>query len=201
MAGFGLARRVPTAANRGRAPKNRGTPYYMAPELFVKDGVHSYGSDLWSLGCVLYELATGRAPFAAQRLDELMRQIQREEPALDAARFLDAPGSSLDRSAPPCSPDVFAGAIRELLTKDPRLRKTWAGVHSPGSLWRGLVPAPPDRPPPPQPLFDAFLASRDRGDETERPREKRPRDARTTPARDDPLRLSKTSVRRAEILL
>ena len=32
LAGFGLARRIPTPGNRCRAPKNRGTPYYMAPD-------------------------------------------------------------------------------------------------------------------------------------------------------------------------
>ncbi|EGB08100.1 hypothetical protein AURANDRAFT_26764, partial [Aureococcus anophagefferens] len=80
LAGFGLARRIPTPGNRCRAPKNRGTPYYMAPELFVKDGVHNFGSDFWSLGCVLYELASGRPPFASTSLNELMHQITTDDP-------------------------------------------------------------------------------------------------------------------------
>ena len=37
----------------------RGSPYYMAPELFSDGGVYSFQSDLWALGCVAYELATG----------------------------------------------------------------------------------------------------------------------------------------------
>jgi len=32
-----------------------GTPYYMSPELF-KNKPYSYESDVWALGCVLYEM-------------------------------------------------------------------------------------------------------------------------------------------------
>jgi serine/threonine-protein kinase ULK4 len=45
-----------------------GTPYYMAPELFTDDGVHSFQSDVWALGCILFEMATGKPPFAASSL-------------------------------------------------------------------------------------------------------------------------------------
>lgn len=47
----------------------------MAPELFQDDGVHSYASDLWSLGCVLYELATGSPPFVTPSFTELVNLI------------------------------------------------------------------------------------------------------------------------------
>jgi serine/threonine-protein kinase ULK4 len=60
----------------------------MSPELFVKDGVHSYQSDLWSLGCVLYELSTGRAPFEAAALPDLMRKISFTEPDFDQSVLL-----------------------------------------------------------------------------------------------------------------
>ncbi len=33
-----------------------GTPLYMAPELFKEKGYYSESVDLWSLGCILYEL-------------------------------------------------------------------------------------------------------------------------------------------------
>lgn len=40
----------------------RGTPSYMAPELFRPDGVPSYASDFWALGCVMFEMASAASP-------------------------------------------------------------------------------------------------------------------------------------------
>jgi 3-phosphoinositide dependent protein kinase-1 len=39
-----------------------GTPEYMPPEL-VKNTESCFASDLWSLGCTLYQLICGRPPF------------------------------------------------------------------------------------------------------------------------------------------
>ena len=40
----------------------------MAPELFNEEGVYSFQSDIWALGCVLYEMSTGLPPFKASGL-------------------------------------------------------------------------------------------------------------------------------------
>ena len=53
----------------------RGTPTYMAPELFRADGVCSFSSDLWSLGCVMYELASGRPPVLKSNFKALVTAI------------------------------------------------------------------------------------------------------------------------------
>lgn len=44
-----------------------GTPLYMSPETLKGQG-HDMGSDIWSLGCVLYELAQLESPFAGKHL-------------------------------------------------------------------------------------------------------------------------------------
>lgn len=42
-----------------------GTPYYLSPEL-CEEKPYNHKSDIWSLGCVLYELCTLKHPFEAQ---------------------------------------------------------------------------------------------------------------------------------------
>jgi serine/threonine protein kinase len=51
-----------------------GTPYYLSPEL-CEEKPYSKASDIWALGCVLYELCMLRHPFEAQTQPELLRKI------------------------------------------------------------------------------------------------------------------------------
>jgi serine/threonine protein kinase len=65
----------------GHVQAKRGTPCYMAPELFSEGATHSTASDLWSLGCVLYECATGRPPFMDSSFNQLAHDILHNDPA------------------------------------------------------------------------------------------------------------------------
>ncbi|GIL82931.1 hypothetical protein Vretifemale_11833, partial [Volvox reticuliferus] len=53
-----------------------GTPYYMSPECLASRP-YTYASDIWSLGCVLYEMAARRTAFEALGLPQLMFKILR----------------------------------------------------------------------------------------------------------------------------
>ena len=51
-----------------------GTPYYASPEVW-RDEPYSYKSDLWSIGCVIYEMCELEPPFNGKDLDELFDKI------------------------------------------------------------------------------------------------------------------------------
>ena len=51
-----------------------GTPYYLSPEL-CEEKPYNHKSDIWSLGCVLYELITFKHPFEAKNQGSLIMKI------------------------------------------------------------------------------------------------------------------------------
>ncbi|XP_018651526.1 serine/threonine kinase [Schistosoma mansoni] len=51
-----------------------GTPYYMSPELFANKP-YNHKSDIWALGCVLYEMSTLRHAFNAKSFNALSYKI------------------------------------------------------------------------------------------------------------------------------
>ncbi|KAM7488216.1 hypothetical protein LguiB_025700 [Lonicera macranthoides] len=105
----------------------------MAPELFQDGGVHSYASDFWALGCVLYECYTGRPPFVGKEFTQLVKSI------------LSDPTPSLPGN--PSRP--FLNLISSLLVKDPSERIQWSEICG-HAFWRTkFTPLPL----PPQPAF------------------------------------------------
>jgi len=53
-----------------------GTPYYASPEVW-RDQPYDMKSDIWSLGCVIYEIATLKTPFRAKDMDGLYKKVQK----------------------------------------------------------------------------------------------------------------------------
>lgn len=56
------------------AKTQTGTPYYASPEVW-KDRPYGIKSDMWSLGCILYEMAAQKPPFSAGDLQGLYKKI------------------------------------------------------------------------------------------------------------------------------
>lgn len=81
---FGIARITETDRQvLTAAGTSLGTPLYMAPECFIDGQEITYKADIYSLGCLIYEMLTGKAPFAAPTYLELAKKhISEEPPAL-----------------------------------------------------------------------------------------------------------------------
>ena len=62
----------------------QGTPYYMSPEV-CQNKPYTYQSDIWALGCILYELCTLKHAFHAENLLGLVFKIvqDKQEPIPD----------------------------------------------------------------------------------------------------------------------
>jgi NIMA (never in mitosis gene a)-related kinase 1/4/5 len=65
---------VSKVAKRGMLRTQTGTPYYACPEVW-KDMPYDHRSDIWSLGCVLYEMICQVPPFRATTMKGLYTKV------------------------------------------------------------------------------------------------------------------------------
>jgi len=108
VADFGIALAV-SAAGGGRLTEtglSLGTPFYMSPEQASADREPSPASDVYSLGCVLYEMLTGEPPHTGASAQAVLAKILMDE----------APAPTRTRPSIPANVDA---AIRKALEKLP----------------------------------------------------------------------------------
>ncbi len=101
---FGLARAVDDVAIT-RTGEVSGTPQFMSPEQAKGERV-DHRSDLFSLGCVLYAMCTGRPPFRAEGMAGIIHRVINDEPRSIA-------------ELNPEIPEWLVEVIERLLAKEP----------------------------------------------------------------------------------
>lgn len=111
---FGLAKLTTPEhdgfSNLTQTGQTLGTPSYMSPEQC--SGLHlDHRSDIYSLGCVMYEALVGRPPFAGRNAFECMQKHVNEAPP----RFSEVEGA-------PKVPELIEIAVMRALQKDPAAR-------------------------------------------------------------------------------
>ena len=67
---------VSKIVKKGLSYTQTGTPYYASPEVW-RDMPYDSKSDIWSLGCVLYEMTSLKPPFRADDMEGLYKKVIR----------------------------------------------------------------------------------------------------------------------------
>jgi serine/threonine protein kinase len=103
---FGLARTWGEDTRVTQTGYLVGTPAYMAPEQAEGDTPVDFRADLFSLGCVLYRMATGELPFKGKHTMAVLLALATKTPRPP-------------REINPALPSAFDALVRHLLEKEP----------------------------------------------------------------------------------
>ncbi|HCP45554.1 MAG TPA: hypothetical protein DIU15_05910, partial [Deltaproteobacteria bacterium] len=126
---FGIAKADTNLFKTTALDTTKGTPHYMSPEQVAGDPNLGTASDLFALGSVLYELATGKVLFRGDSLASILFAVARAEVDAQIAEVDDwIPGLSaiVGRCLQKDPSDRFSSA-RELGKEVAALRATLAG--------------------------------------------------------------------------
>jgi serine/threonine protein kinase/tetratricopeptide (TPR) repeat protein len=125
IADFGIARAIDLAGVRQltrTGQKSPGTPAYMSPEQLLGDGEVDARTDMYSLGCVLCEMLTGKPPFAGK--DGFAKRFT-EQPALP---------SSIRRAVPRWLDEVVVRTLsRNPADRYPTCKELLSALSVPGT--------------------------------------------------------------------
>ncbi|GMF46925.1 unnamed protein product [Phytophthora fragariaefolia] len=108
---FGIAKTLDSTLDQAKTVV--GTPYYMSPEV-CESKPYSYASDVWSLGCVMYEMLALRHAFDAPNILTLILKIVQQD-------FAPVP-SHYDKEV--------SGLLRMLLDKNPERRPSMEEIFA-----------------------------------------------------------------------
>ena len=92
------------------------TPSYTAPEIFTENGIYSFKSDLWALGCIMYEMAVGQVPFIDESVNKLVYKIVNDEVEFTRKQLQNYS-------------EEFIEVIKQLLEKNPDNRISWGKIE------------------------------------------------------------------------
>ncbi|HUF29529.1 MAG TPA: tetratricopeptide repeat protein [Gemmatimonadaceae bacterium] len=115
VADFGIARALSAAAPDAATTSGMrvGTPAYMSPEQALGEDVDAR-TDIYSLGCVLYEMVAGRLPFSGENAQAMLAQRMLGPPPRLHAFIANAPAALddvLERTLAPDPNDRFASSF------------------------------------------------------------------------------------------